>query len=176
MKTRDLIRCALFAALTAAGAFVRFPVLHTTVTLQFFFTAMAGLLLGARLGALSQALYVALGLAGLPLFAMGGGVGYVFQPTFGFVLGLIPAAWVIGRIGARTRARAAAACGAGLAALYAVALPYLAWIVNGYLGGAVSPAALVGAYLLPYLPADALKLAACSVLAPRIRRALRGNF
>ena len=50
---------------------------------------MAGLLLGARLGALSQALYVGLGLVGLPIFAAGGGFSYVFNPTFGFLLGLV---------------------------------------------------------------------------------------
>ena len=66
MKTRDLIYCALFAALTAIGAFIHFQFMHATITLQCFFTAMAGLLLGARLGALSQALYVGLGLVGLP--------------------------------------------------------------------------------------------------------------
>ena len=64
MKTRDLIYCALFAALTAIGAFIHFQFMHATITLQCFFTAMAGLLLGARLGALSQALYVGLGLVG----------------------------------------------------------------------------------------------------------------
>ena len=98
MKTRDLIYCALFAALTAIGAFIHFQFMHATITLQCFFTAMAGLLLGARLGALSQALYVGLGLVGLPIFAAGGGFSYVFNPTFGFLLGLIPAAWVIGRL------------------------------------------------------------------------------
>ena len=51
MKTRDLIYCALFAALTAIGAFLHFQFMHATITLQCFFTAMAGLLLGARLGA-----------------------------------------------------------------------------------------------------------------------------
>ena len=90
MKTRDLIYCALFAALTAIGAFIHFQFMHATITLQCFFTAMAGLLLGARLGALSQALYVGLGLVGLPIFAAGGGFSYVFNPTFGFLLGLIP--------------------------------------------------------------------------------------
>ena len=89
MKTRDLIYCALFAALTAIGAFIHFQFMHATITLQCFFTAMAGLLLGARLGALSQALYVGLGLVGLPIFAAGGGFSYVFNPTFGFLLGLI---------------------------------------------------------------------------------------
>ena len=48
MKTRDLIYCALFAALTAIGAFIHFQFMHATITLQCFFTAMAGLLLGAR--------------------------------------------------------------------------------------------------------------------------------
>ena len=73
---------------------------------------MAGLLLGARLGALSQALYVGLGLVGLPIFAAGGGFSYVFNPTFGFLLGLIPAAWVIGRLAEKNRTplRLALAC------------------------------------------------------------------
>ena len=98
IKTRDLIYCALFAALTAIGAFLHFQLFQATITLQFFFTAMAGLLLGAKLGALSQLLYVVLGLVGVPIFAAGGGFGYVFNPTFGFLLGLIPTAWVIGKI------------------------------------------------------------------------------
>ena len=98
IKTRDLIYCALFAALTAIGAFLHFQLFQATITLQFFFTAMAGLLLGAKLGALSQLLYVVLGLVGVPIFAAGGGFGYIFNPTFGFLLGLIPTAWVIGKI------------------------------------------------------------------------------
>ena len=69
IKTRDLIYCALFAALTAIGAFLHFQLFQATITLQFFFTAMAGLLLGAKLGALSQLLYVVLGLVGVPIFA-----------------------------------------------------------------------------------------------------------
>lgn len=176
-RTRALVRCALFAALTAAGAFVHIQVFQATVTLQFFFTAMAGLLLGARHGALSQALYVFLGLAGLPVFAAGGGVGYLLHPTFGFVLGLIPAAWVIGILGekARSARRIALSCLAGLAVLYAVGLPYLALIVKVYQGGSVGAAVLIAAYLLPYLPGDCLKIALCAAFAPRIARALENG-
>ena len=163
MKTRDLIYCALFAALTAIGAFLHFQFMHATITLQCFFTAMAGLLLGARLGALSQALYVGLGLVGLPIFAAGGGFSYVFNPTFGFLLGLIPAAWVIGRLAA------------GFAVLYAIGLPYIALIVNVYNGGAVSAAKLATAYMLPYLPGDCLKIVVSVLLAPRILRAMARN-
>ena len=97
-NTRMLLRCAVFAALTAVGAFIRIPFALSSITLQFFFTAMAGLVLGARWGAASQAIYVLLGLAGLPIFSAGGGAGYIFYPSFGFLLGLIPAAYVTGRL------------------------------------------------------------------------------
>ena len=95
MTTRKLVRTALFAALTAVGAFLKIPLGPSAITLQFFFTAMAGCLLGSGCGALSQLIYVLLGLLGLPIFTAGGGFSYVLHPTFGFLLGLIPAAWVI---------------------------------------------------------------------------------
>ena len=192
IKTRDLIYCALFAALTAIGAFLHFQLFQATITLQFFFTAMAGLLLGAKLGALSQLLYVVLGLVGVPIFAavyvllglvglpiftMGGGFGYVFNPTFGFLLGLIPTAWVIGKIAEKDRSvpRLLLACFAGLAVLYLVGLPYIALIVNVYKGGNVSGMTLATAYMLPYLPGDCLKIVVSVLLAPRILRAMARN-
>ena len=55
MKTRTMILCALFAALTAVGAFFKIPFALAAISLQFLFTAMAGVLLGAGYGALSQA-------------------------------------------------------------------------------------------------------------------------
>ena len=73
MKTRSLILTALFAALTAVGAFLKIPFPLSAITLQFFFTAMAGTLLGKKYGALSQAVYVLLGQVGVPNFALGGG-------------------------------------------------------------------------------------------------------
>ena len=177
IKTRDLIYCALFAALTAIGAFLHFQLFQATITLQFFFTAMAGLLLGAKLGALSQLLYVVLGLVGVPIFAAGGGFGYIFNPTFGFLLGLIPTAWVIGKIAEKDRSvpRLLLACFAGLAVLYLVGLPYIALIVNVYKGGNVSGMTLATAYMLPYLPGDCLKIVVSVILAPRILKAMERN-
>ena len=75
MTARKLVYVALFAALTAAGAFLRLPLGMVSVTAQFLVTAMAGALLGAKWGAVSQGVYVALGLLGLPIFTMGGGIG-----------------------------------------------------------------------------------------------------
>ncbi len=177
MKTKYLVLSALFAALTAVGAFLRIPIPPSAITLQFFFTAMAGLLLGRKYGAVSQVIYVALGLVGLPIFTMGGGLGSVLQPTFGFLLGLIPSAWVIGTLTQKncTPWRVALASVAGLGVLYAVGLPYMAAIMNLYLGQGWSFFDVLYKGMLLFLPGDALKILVCTLLAPRLRQRL-GNI
>ena len=174
-KTRMMILAALFAALTAVGAFIRFPLGTMSVTLQFMFTAMAGVLLGAKWGAVSQAVYVVLGLVGLPVFTMGGGIGYVMQPSFGFLLGLIPTAWVIGRLTAREGGhwRIALACLAGLAVLYLIGLPYMYLIMKLYLHKSITVWTAIKAGMLVYLPGDAIKIALTVLLYKPLRRAIR---
>ena len=172
MKTRSLILTALFAALTAVGAFLKIPFPLSAITLQFFFTAMAGTLLGKKYGALSQAVYVLLGLVGVPIFALGGGFSYVFQPTFGFLLGLIPSAWVIGSLARRplTFWRSVTAMLAGLAVLYAIGVPYMALIANAYLGKGLTLWQVLKNGMLIYLPGDMLKIAAGSALSCAVTR------
>ena len=80
-KTKDLTLCALFVALIAAGAFIKIPVPVVPFTLQTLFTMLAGLLLGAKRGCTAVCIYIILGLMGLPIFASGGGPGYIFQPA-----------------------------------------------------------------------------------------------
>ena len=174
MRTKMLARTALFAALTAVGAFIKIPLGVSSITLQFFFTAMAGCLLGPVWGTVSQGVYVLLGLVGLPIFTMGGGFGYIFQPTFGFLLGLIPCAWVIGLItkGGKSWWRGALASLAGLAVLYAVGLPYMALILNGYMGAGWSLQRILRDGMLLFLPGDALKIVVGALLFPQLSRAL----
>jgi biotin transport system substrate-specific component len=171
IKTRDLILTALFAALTAIGAFLKVPTPISSFTLQFFFTCMAGVLLGAKLGTLSQAVYVLLGLVGLPIFTLGGGFSYVFQPTFGFLLGLIPAAAVIGwlteRNGCGIRS-IVVACLAGLAVLYLIGLPYMHLILTLYLKYDWTLWQTVYKGMLIFLPWDALKIAVTAVLGSQL--------
>ena len=84
-KIKDLTLMALFAALTAVGAFITIPVPPVPFSLQIFFAILAGALLGSRRGAISVAVYVLLGLCGLPVFTKGAGLSYIFQPTFGYL-------------------------------------------------------------------------------------------
>ena len=169
-----LIRTALFAALTAVGGFIRIPLGVSSITLQFLFTAMAGILLGPMYGAISQTLYVTLGLLGMPFFATGGGLLYFLQPTFGFLLGFIPAAAVIGFFTKDngTRQRMVLGCAVGLLVMYVVGVPYMALILNGYLGREVSIQNLLWAALLPFLPGDAVKIAVCTAVCPVLRKRL----
>ena len=172
MNTRILTRTALFAALTAAGAFIRIPLGYSSVTLQFLCTAMAGCLLGPACGAASQAVYVALGLLGLPIFTQGGGLSYLLQPTCGFLLGLIPSAWVIGLLTARRPPhplRTALACFAGLAVLYLIGLPYMYFV----LAGKWSIQKTIVSGCLIFLPFDALKIVVTTLLCVRLLPVLR---
>lgn len=162
-SVRNLSLTALFAALTAVGAFVRIPAPLAPITLQFFFTLTAGLLLGPKWGAGSQALYVAIGLLGLPVFTMGGGFSYVTQPTFGFLLGLIPASAVAGLL----QKKPILACLAAWAVFYAVGLPYL----HGLLQPMPWKTTLTAGFLL-FLPGDCLKIFAAAVLCPKVQKAL----
>lgn len=97
-KTHNMILCALFAALIAAGAFIRIPVPVVPFTLQFLFAMLAGLLLGGKLGCVSVTIYIGMGLIGLPVFVEGGGLAYVLKPSFGYIIGFAVGAHVTGTI------------------------------------------------------------------------------
>lgn len=96
MNVQDMVYCGIFTTLIAAGAFIKIPVPVVPFTLQFLFTMLAGLLLGGRLGALCVAVYMFLGLAGLPIFAEGGGLWYLIKPSFGYILGFGIGSYVTG--------------------------------------------------------------------------------
>lgn len=173
-QTRMLALAALFAVVTAAANFIKIPVGVVPITLLFLATALASVLLGPRWGAVSQVVYVILGLVGLPIFTGGGGLGYVLQPSFGFLLGLIPAAWVIGMLtrGRPGPVRVALSALAGLAVLYLVGLPYMWFILNVYLEKGMALPALLWSGMLIFLPGDILKIAGVTALSRPLRRAL----
>ncbi len=97
LNTRDMVLSAMFIALITIGAFIKVPVPNMPFTLQFLFTNLAGIILGANLGGLSVLIYVLAGLIGIPVFTTGGGPGYIFYPTFGFLIGFILGTYISGK-------------------------------------------------------------------------------
>ncbi len=90
-RLRLMMFSALLTSLTALGAFIKIPIAPYPVpmTLQTGFVFLAGMLLPMREAFLSQAAYLLLGLMGIPIFAHGGGIGYIFDPTFGYLLAFL---------------------------------------------------------------------------------------
>lgn len=100
---------------------------------------------------MSALVYVALGLLGVPIFTEGGGLGYVFKPTFGYLISFALAAYVTGKIAHAAKepsyARLALAAAAGLAVSYAIGVAYLYCITNFVLGVTKQPLERVHGWL-----------------------------
>lgn len=180
MKTRDMILISLFAALTAIGAFLKLQIGIVPFTFQFFFCAFAGVLLGSRRALLSQILYVGIGLVGIPIFANGGGFTYIFQPTFGYLIGFIACGYIIGylteRIKTVTFPKVLASVLVGLASIYMIGVPYLYMIVKLYLGKSTyTLMAAIASGFLPYIIPDLILSVLISTTAiyilPRLKSA-----
>lgn len=162
---------ALFAALTAVGAFIRIPTPWSAFTLQVLFVFLSGALLGPKYGALSQGAYVALGLFGLPVFTGGGGFFYVLRPTFGFLLSYPAAAAAVGAVcrgGMPSFRRIGAGCLAGLGVIYAVGLPYMGLILNLYMGQRMGLWDILWSGMIIFLPFDGVKILLSALLARRL--------
>ena len=183
LGTVDIVRCGLFTALIAVGAFIKIvlPVgpFMVTVSMQIFFSVLAGLLLGAGKGLLSGAVYLILGLVGIPIFAHGGGLGYLLRPTFGFLIGFAAAAWLSGLVSTRLRRFAwgrgvkgdvlAALCGVSI--YFACGLVYYYVFYNFVLTGTegIGLRELIAVWLLSTIVPDNLIGLLAALLASRLR-------
>ncbi|NNV07558.1 biotin transporter BioY [Geobacillus sp. C56-T2] len=172
MHIRSWIWAALFAALTAVGGMIKIPVPYVPFTLQIAAVYLAACLLGPKIGALSQLLYVLVGLAGAPVFAEGGGLGYIWKPTFGYLLGFIAGAYTSGWLIERFRwTKGGQLFAANLAALVVVYLCGCLWLY-GAMKWIVEKPLTIGqtiwfGVLLP-IPGDLILCAACSLVAARV--------
>jgi biotin transport system substrate-specific component len=165
------------AILVALASQVALPIPGTPVplTLQVPAVVFVGVLLGARMGAGSMALYLGLGLAGLPVFAPIGvpslGIARLLGPTGGYLLAYPVAAALAGGLAgeARSWARLAAGLLAGMAAIYLGGIAQLA-VLSGSLGEAVR----LGSQ--PFLLPDLVKLLVVGLLLRRIPSGVRARL
>ena len=177
LSAGELSLVALFAALTGIGGFVRIPIPYVPLTLQTLMVMFSGLILGGRLGALSQLVYTLVGLMGIPIFAQGGGPGYVLQATFGYLLGFVCGAYIIGNITERReslkRSFLFLALVAGTLAVYLPGVTVLYFNLNFIQQKAISLSTAVKIGCLVVLPGDLLKIALVLYLGPMLHRKLR---
>jgi biotin transport system substrate-specific component len=160
-----------FAALTALAAQIRIPLGFTPVPLtgQTFAVLLSGAALGWRAGASAQALYVAVGLAGFPVFQGGeGGWSYATGATAGHLLGFIISAAAVGYLAEHGQDRrvitAVPAMLAGNTVIYLLGVPWLMHVLGTDLTGGLT------AGFAPFVVGDLLKIAAAGLLLPAIWR------
>lgn len=169
----DLGLVLAFSLFNAALAQISIPLPFTPVPItgQTFAVLLTGALLGSRLGFAAILAYLAEGSAGLPFFAGGDhGFATVTGPTGGYLVGFLVAAFVVGWLAERGWDRdvphAVAAMLVGEVAIYVFGLAWLSRYV---------PASQVLALgLTPFIPGDAVKIAAAAIVLPagwRLRRA-----
>ncbi len=168
---------ALQTAVVLAGAAVvgvlaqlSIPVGPVPITGQTLGVLLVAASLGAWRGAASMASYAVLGLAGVPWFSnMTGGIAALAKPSFGFILGFIVWAWVVGRCAEagwdRTPVKAFVMYLSSSAILFAFGLPYL-WFALFFAGKTLTLGALLSVGLVPFLLGDVLKCAAAAGLSP----------
>lgn len=171
-KTKNMVLCAMFVALIAVGAFIKIPIPVVPFTLQYLFTMLAGLLLGGKRGCLAVCIYIVLGLVGLPVFAQGGGIGYIFQPSFGYIIGFAVGAYVTGMIANKKHKpgykRLLAANFIGLGIVYLFGMVYYYLISKFYLG---TPIGLWPLFLYCFIlavPGDILLCIVGAILGNRL--------
>ena len=148
------------------------------VTFQVGAVLLTGCLGGKNAGALSQIAYVMLGLFWLSVFAQGGGLEYIEEPTFGYILGFIPGAWVCGFLAFRRRSSLetlAFSALAGLIVIHVCGLTYLSAIsllnVSETLSWTTLPSAIM-AYSWEPLPGQLVITCAVATIAHCLRQIL----
>ncbi|HEX2908376.1 MAG TPA: biotin transporter BioY [Phototrophicaceae bacterium] len=167
--TYRLAAVAIFTLLTVLSARVTLEIGVVPFTLQVLVVLLSGLVLGARDGLLSQAAYVALIAAGLPVDARGLGLAALFGPTGGYLLGFIAAAglagWLVER-GANRIWQRWLAGSAGIAMLYLFGAAHL----QLYTGMDWSAAWTAG--VVPFIVPDLAKAVIAAALAEGGRKLL----
>ncbi len=180
-RTRTITLCGLFAALTAIGAFIKIPLPPPLVpfTLQFLFCALAGVLLGSKVGALSQLIYVLVGLVGIPVFTEGGGLHYVVKPTFGYLIGFVLGAYVIGLCVEKFKEinfkNLFIASLIGLIVVYVLGVVYMYIIYNFYIGNEMGVWVAVWGGAISCVPGDILICIITAIMGVKMIPALRRN-
>ncbi|MEB3060557.1 biotin transporter BioY [Parvimonas micra] len=167
ISAKDLTLVALFSALIAVGAFIKIPFLLVPITLQTLFIVLSALVLERKLAVLSVIVYIMIGLVGFPIFANGGGINYIFSPTFGYLVSFIFATYFIASFKEKNIYISTAI---GMLIIYALGMIYFVFIQYVLNGKVYLISYLFYNLFLVFLPGDILS---CVVAIIGYRKILR---
>ena len=161
-RAKDALLVLSSAAVVGVLAQVSIPMWPVSITGQTLAVMVVGATLGASRGAAAMITYTALGLAGVPWFAdFGGGPAYILKPSFGFILGFIVTAWVVGYLSERRwdRQPVASLVAFGLASLipFVVGIPWMWAILHFTMDTTLGLWATLNAGLIPFIPGGIIK-------------------
>ncbi|KAM3101446.1 biotin transporter BioY [Phormidesmis sp. 146-12] len=108
------------------------PLHFLGVNYQIGAVLLVGCLGGKNAAVISQIAYLALGLVGFPVFAQGGGLGYLKEPSFGYLIGFIPGAWICGYFAFKTPPRLESLAFSSLCGLLTVHLTGIVYLILAY--------------------------------------------
>jgi biotin transport system substrate-specific component len=170
LKSKEISLVALFAALTAVGGFISIPFYPVPLTLQIFFVLLSGSILGKKLGALSQIIYLGLGVIGAPVFHnFSGGIGILLGPTGGFLFGFIPGAYMTGLFYEKFKNSKFRFAGlvASIIPIYLIGILWLSFITGMNLEKAI----FVGG--IPFIPGDLVKCVIVFLVEKKVKKYLK---
>jgi biotin transport system substrate-specific component len=181
VAVRYMVLAGLFAALIAISSQVALPLGPVPHTLQVFFVMLAGMVLGGRWGFTSVAVWVLLGLFGLPVFAQGkAGLPVLVGPTGGFLIGFMLCAFLVGWLTERAGVSAVKTVGImllGLAVAYLFGLAGFMASFAYFLHKPMTWSQALTLAVVPFLPFDFIKTLMAAYLGLKVRRALdRAGF
>lgn len=172
MQTKQLTRNAFFVILYIIGSKLIIPLGIIPFTLQTMVFYLAGMLLRPKDILLSFSMYLFMGLCGLPVFASGGGIAYIMQPSFGFLLAFPIAAALVSYVRLRfyftTIWLLLPVCFAGLFLIYTIGCTYMYGILNYYTGIQKDMASIIAIGALPFIITDSFSILLSSIIALRL--------
>lgn len=162
----------IVAAMSAVSAFIRVPTQPVPFTMQDFVVFLTPIVFGPRVAFLGFGLYMLLGLIGLPIFASGGGIGYVLMPTFGYLVGFWFSTLLVGAICDNIEGfkRYIVAGFAFLTANYTLGVSWLYFNINYVQNKEISVSAAIAVGMLPYIIPDILKIGGAVSVSPALRK------
>ena len=170
LSIKEMSLVSMFTALTAVGAFISIPVGPVPITLQTLFVLLSGMLLGPKLGALSQIVYIVLALIGIPIFSgFSGGPQILLKPSFGFAIGFVFAAYIVGKMTQNNFSvkKMFLASAMGSIVIYLFGLPYMYYILNFVMEMDLTFAAVFKMGCLSFIPGDLAKLVVANIVTKK---------